>query len=437
MDIIHKDSYLEIQYSELRQENQVNILMTSEYPISISNIAVFHKTGQGKPSLSDDSINYGFRAYISFLVIYILLMIYLAYVDLVLKPELSYLSLDSYLRKRKPILQRSKNWKSNRTYHIEAKLLRTCSYETNLEDTLLYKALNGDLDRFLFEDEIEHFYQTAHKQFYLLAIEKLYRNWGHIDCLAKVMDFEKPQNMNDKKWNELIEDYSKQYVTCFLDNLTDRYNLSNYSKIKDAIKPTWLPKKYWERISDYIKEHYYYLIVHNISSSFGQIVDKKDFLDAVDADLLSDDRLTKIESILDKSNENNMSIPLGVDDAKRFLETPRPDWLSDRMYLPLKRLSESLIENQETRQEISKQRESLSKEFGDKIEKCEQDRKEYAELKDSLEDLKVKLTSQMEIIANLFKDPDSINRIEDYNNPFAEGNFEVLKRLSEKLKEIT
>jgi len=45
-----------------------------------------------------------------------------------------------------------------------------------------------------------------------------------------------------------------------------------------------------------------------------------------------------------------------------------------------------------------------------------------------------KITRQLEIIDQLFHDPSTIDRVEEYNNPFAPGNFANLQYIALLLK---
>ena len=46
------------------------------------------------------------------------------------------------------------------------------------------------------------------------------------------------------------------------------------------------------------------------------------------------------------------------------------------------------------------------------------------------EKLKEKIVNQLNIIHNVLNDPKSIDRIEDYSNVFAHGNFDNLRKIS-------
>ena len=45
-----------------------------------------------------------------------------------------------------------------------------------------------------------------------------------------------------------------------------------------------------------------------------------------------------------------------------------------------------------------------------------------------------KVLKQLTILNNLLTDPFSIDRVESYDNPFASGNFELLKKVSKTLR---
>jgi hypothetical protein len=54
---------------------------------------------------------------------------------------------------------------------------------------------------------------------------------------------------------------------------------------------------------------------------------------------------------------------------------------------------------------------------------------------EELQRLKATILGQLEIIERVFMDPASIDRVESYDNPFAAGNFDMLRRLAKRLLE--
>ncbi len=50
--------------------------------------------------------------------------------------------------------------------------------------------------------------------------------------------------------------------------------------------------------------------------------------------------------------------------------------------------------------------------------------------------LKTKILKQLTIIDDVLNNPESINKIEDYDNPFSEGNFRNLQKVSNHAIEL-
>ena len=92
----------------------------------------------------------------------------------------------------------------------------------------------------------------------------------------------------------------------------------------------------------------------------------------------------------------------------------KPDVIEDSEWDKLKELEDSIL----NKLEIVKK---------DSIENNIQKRKNKK--------LKKKLSKQLEILNDFFDEPNSINRVEDYDNPFSTGNFERLKEFSKKLEQ--
>lgn len=75
----------------------------------------------------------------------------------------------------------------------------------------------------------------------------------------------------------------------------------------------------------------------------------------------------------------------------------------------------------------------------DKLE-ITKDKSKINDEKTETQKLKDKILKQLAIVDNVLNDPESINKIESYDNPFSEGNFANLQRVSEyaiQLQETT
>lgn len=68
------------------------------------------------------------------------------------------------------------------------------------------------------------------------------------------------------------------------------------------------------------------------------------------------------------------------------------------------------------------------KKINSEIKEILEDRKKAVEDKIKFENLKEKVEAQLDIIDKLLNDPSFIDKIEDYNNCFAKGNFDNIKK---------
>src|ERR1035437_3329166 len=149
-------------------------------------------------------------------------------------------------------------------------------------------------------------------------------------------------------------------------------------------------------------------------------------------------------------------------EAEAFLKGPRPVWMSDSDYSDCKAKAERTL--QATKEAAlnrlvlsnlrlllaglppdSKQLEQFDPELRMQLKKLDEDLRTAKEklvteaqtvsrdIKDVAE-AKQKILKQLEILNRLFSDPASIDRVESYDNPFAPGNLETLKKVSVLLR---
>ena len=84
--------------------------------------------------------------------------------------------------------------------------------------------------------------------------------------------------------------------------------------------------------------------------------------------------------------------------------------------------------------ELQEQLMKMDKDIRLAKEKNQSDAKKNSEESSQLDADKRTILKQLNVLEGLFKDPTSIDRIEHYDNPFATGNFELLKKVSKALQ---
>lgn len=144
--------------------------------------------------------------------------------------------------------------------------------------------------------------------------------------------------------------------------------------------------------------------------------------------------------------------------AAAFISAGKPQWITDDDWKAYKESAErtlrvakkeplyNLIESIVSSMPLSKREvDKLDPEIQEKLVKMDEEirlkkdknRNEAEQLSNQAKEIaieKEKILRQLKILNDLFKDPSSLDRIESYDNPFAPGNFELLKLVSKDLR---
>ena len=105
-----------------------------------------------------------------------------------------------------------------------------------------------------------------------------------------------------------------------------------------------------------------------------------------------------------------------------FLQRVRDPWIDETDYGRLRSVAERLVKAEQRASELS----GLA-------ERNVAEGLRLAQESATLEALQRKVLRQLDIIEELFHDPTSVSRVEDYDNPFASGNFSMLQELAARL----
>jgi hypothetical protein len=161
------------------------------------------------------------------------------------------------------------------------------------------------------------------------------------------------------------------------------------------------------------------------------------YIENIDLSILESSYKKSLErKAYDKQIDSYGSI-MTVETAEKILTTERPHWIKDIDYKYLVSKAEQLkaIEEKETILDDKIKEESIKtnkikdecnsklEEYKNKIQEIDAESKEVSELKNRIE-------NQLHIINLVINEPDKIERIENYSQTFAPGNFEDLKKLA-------
>jgi hypothetical protein len=191
--------------------------------------------------------------------------------------------------------------------------------------------------------------------------------------------------------------------------------LDNEKLIKELNqeKTIELPTEYWDEYIKYIKNLYHSNILYNIYKEKNPI----GFLKNQQSEYLDEPHKLKNEAY--SIQLTNYYINSFEVDYLQFIAVEKPTWITERDYNKLLQY----LEDKHNLNMLITENKNLSKIGEEENIKLSMEINNVKELKD-------KITCQLDFINKLLSDPTVVERIEDYNDLFAKGNFENLEKIA-------
>jgi len=461
-DVVEEHSsagHFEAIYPSLPPDAQFSyIFKTSGAGITKNDIVIKHNKGKGKEALASErqSIynkigNYFLIAAIVFYFTLVLFQGRSMAIDS-LESRGSYTNYHDYLNKKKPFYISQEKWDSLRRKYIERKTKAKYLHSTNIEEQESYKILNHDKPKFITNDEWELFKEVSTKSLldqltYSIKTSSTYSN------LEKYFTLKRPKYFPENKWQEIVEETNKNFITI------QKLQKSSYSTTKDISKelesgsPIGMLPAFWDEYKEFLKSRYYEIVYSDILRGFAPTT----YLNEIDLSVLSNDKQETLKNLAYKIQllqfDNVTSLPA----ADKFMKNEKPGWIkqedfdqlvgkanayissekSIRKYKSLLNLLDNIVNLtplKEKPEPIDNKEWERIIELESKISsiaiKIEEDKSKLETEKQEIKDLKNKILKQLSIINDVLNDPESIKRIEKYDNPFSEGNFANLQKIS-------
>ena len=465
--------HFESVYPSLPPEAQfVYVFKTSGSGITKSGIEIIHSKGRAKEALAgvNQSIfskigEYVFYGLILFYVVFLIFFITISGRTMVidrLESEGTYTKYNEYLNKKKPFSISQEKWESIRKKYIESKRKAGHLYVTveEVEEQESYKILQNEKPKFVTEDEWVLLKESATKcledqLIYLIKTTFKYRDF---ESLFKL---ERPKYFIEKKWDNIVDEINKNFMV--QNRFPNFFNDPPEELIKQIEngRPPGMQKSFWDKYRKFLQKRCFEILCGSILSF--NYFDPLDYLSKYNLKLLGKDEQDKLQEVAYKIQL------LGIDDisssyhAEKFLETEKPEWIKLEDYKRLEKKANSYInlekeirQNEDLSEALRKiislaplglKPESLTDiEWGHlqnletKIStvaiEIEKEREELNCDKMEHEKLKDKILRQLRIVDNVLSSPESINKIEEYDNPFSKGNFENIQRVAAYLIEL-
>jgi hypothetical protein len=460
----YSNGHFEAIYPSLPPGAQFSyIFKTSGMGLTKSLIEITHNKGKGTEALSSDEVStaskVGSFAFLALVIFYFVLFVIQVRSMAIDSLEFSgsYTGFYEYLSKSKPFYVSQDKWNSIRRKYIEKMSKDEYFHSTDIEELESYKILNQDKPGYLSVDEWELLKEKTTKclvDFLSYSI----KTSSHFDNLSKYFTIKKPVHFPDNQWKEIAEDINKNFIVS--KKLNERLYISPEDIIKElnAGMPDGMSPIHWANYKEYLLKRYYEIIYREMLREREPIV----FLREVDLSILEKEQQNSLNDLAYKIQLTNFNDISSSYEAEHFLKSEKPEWINSEDLaklvkraekytdieksitryqsllgalhniankIPLKEKPDDTIEDKEWND--IRELESKTSAIAIKIEE------DKAELEISIEEtkeLKNKILKQLEIVNNILTDPNSIDRIEPYDNPFSKGNFENLQKISTSLK---
>lgn len=466
----------ELIYPELPPQGSfVFIIKSKDNGIKNEDVIIKHNKGIAVEALSNQRSS--ITLLIDLIILFILVTISIFYFREVAisswEYKARYSGYENYiliLKKKTPLYISKEKWESIRKEALETLAKDIYISKYNIEESISYKLLESTKPSYLNEEEWsflkEKFNTTVATTLMSAISEEVYST----DTILKLLRIKKPINFLDSKWVEFQKKAYEKFIIILSDKSVFLLSISNLLKAINVDKPNEIPAIYWDKYISILKDKYYQEILRELLASD----EPNKFLDSQELQVISDDmreRLTRYSYKVEKIKYFSI---FTTPDANRLLKSERPKWITDEDYKHIVKRAEEIIELEKQKElymyklEIIKNiisensipdtksiflddkewiiiqnihRKLYSIDYNNKkneeltIELSKKTSQLTSDLT-NLNELREKIKSQLNIIHELLSDPNSIERIEDYENIFAAGNYKNLKRISEYIKKI-
>lgn len=441
---------LEIMYPSLPPTGAIKVILQSRTTIEKSNIDVSHSKGKGEEAFTGGTsfLSYGSFAIIGLISFYGLMIITGGKSSAVdhLESQADYAP-NKILSRRKPIFINEKRWNSIRTKALGNKIKDTYG-SINKAESYKLLCLSGKVDYVTEEEWLSLKQKAIELLTNRLKTEINTASW-HTEIL-ELLSIEKPSLFPDKEWAELQNKMNESYFA--LKAKEGRFFSDSNSTLKEIEqpKPNGILDDFWVEYIENLKKEYFKQLSKDLEFSATPL----HFIKQQNLRVLSDGQVDTLETRAYKLEINKMPRLFNKLTAQQFLESKKPEWIKNDDYKAIREAAEAVIKTDtlslllwdivdnkalpETKPEIFTEKEwNEVLKIAQRFKKMEEEHSTSMKVQETVriekmetEKLKEKIVNQLNIIHNVLNDPKSIDRIEDYSNVFAHGNFDNLRKIS-------
>lgn len=295
-------------------------------------------------------------------------------------------------------------------------------YDYKVETLDVYQLLSSGMPTYLTENEWNSLLKKLVRYFNEFVKQRIQESYyyNRIERIMYFLSLNKPAMYPKIEWGKLYNWIQEQYI---LDkkntDLVEGVYLNNSKIISkfNSRKPEVIDDKNWKEYLKFLEQLYEINITYNIYNQDEPLT----FL--TEQEKMSVDVEDQLHKKAYSVQLINYYIKFLNIDYENYKASGRPNWIRERDY-------KILDDYHNDRQQYS----TLIEEQIEINAKLQEEQQVLLLERYNAEELKNKVTYQLNLINELLSDPTAIDRIEDYNKAFAKGNFQNLIKCADLMR---
>lgn len=315
------------------------------------------------------------------------------------------------LRNDKPWYASSSEW-SDMQFQAINKLLNRYDLSSNIGEKFYYRLLNSQKPTLL-SDEKWIALQKEASELFMAKISKEITRYIELGKLADFFKLGKPKALSVKSWSDFEESLVEVSIEKLLPKHIQEEGIVRILDPNNTILKSF-PTEIVDKIRELAQKSYSnYLISYETLRENEPL----ELLKTAKFNLLTVEQSQFVKSYLLKfARMQNMPKSWDIHELELFVSGEKPEWMSQKEF-------DFLNEFVNQSKSLSNERDALHNE-----------RIEFESDKSKTENLKARVLSQLELIDRIITNPDTVEKIEDYDQTFASGNKRNLELIANLLK---
>jgi len=416
VEVFDQQQPVEFIYPELPPQGGFKLVFKSPDTVDNNNVRVMHSTGNATEALSAEKefgnlVATGIS--VAILVAYLLAIAYMVGTSLrdSWKLRATHKHPDQVLSLRKPWYIPETTWRNWHVDVIKRRLKDYFVYREDIENSAAYAFLRAEKPDHLDDADWSEIITIAAGRLSEIY-SRMVNSYSESDVMAFLRS-ERPKHYVKDKWDDLKKRANKRFVSLRKQVL---FTSETVLRTLGEEKPEEVSEASWSELTKYLQDQYYEMILRDLRTSDSPL----DLLVQRDLSALNEKRRQNLEQwAFARVKYDELVRLLRSLLGEEGIGTEKPDALSNSEWEQLKALEERVA----VLREVEAMREEIQ---------CESS--ELATERSGVSLLRQKIERQLDIVNSLLDDPTVIDRIESYDDTFAPGNLDNLRKIAQILR---